>query len=86
MFTLIIMSYQGCPLLMQDGRQFTNYRSSNWLYNDLKIRNGIRDNQMKLFLQNNGNTLAAQMRYDATRSMYCPNTNYIDNKQLQWYI
>lgn len=66
-----------CPFLMQDARQFTDYKSSNYVYEVLKNKYNIPDYAMRNFLQNNGDILSAQFRKDAEMTMACSNPVYI---------
>lgn len=61
-----------CPYLMQDGRQFTDYKSSNYSYEVLRKRYNVPENEMRNFLINNGDKISDSMQTEAIMSMACP--------------
>lgn len=52
--------YQGCPPMMNDqGRTLTNFKTSNTYNEEMRYLNGIyRDDDYRLFLQNYGKQIA----------------------------
>lgn len=51
--------YHDCPPMMSDGRNFTDYRTATRREEYVKMQNNIvRDDQYRLFLQQNANVIA----------------------------
>lgn len=89
--------YPGCPALMDDGRAFTDYRSSCYINNILKVKNGIKNNyEYRQFLVNNGSNLINTIRlYNIEKSsctpcdakpVNCQNICDVDRQSVNCYL
>lgn len=66
--------YPECPALMNDGRMFTDYRSSCYINNVLRVNNGIRNSyDYRQFLINNGSDLINTIRSYNIQKSSCNN-------------
>jgi hypothetical protein len=55
--------YPDCPAIMDDGRAFTDYRSSCYINDIIRVKNGITNSyDYRQFLINNGNELINAIR------------------------
>lgn len=55
--------YPDCPAIMNDGRAFTDYRSSCYINDLLRVKNGIQNSyDYRQFLINNGSELINTIR------------------------
>lgn len=71
--------YKECPAKMEDGRFFTDYRTSNTREQYVKTINGIvRDDEYRMFLQQNGEKIMDgewdYMRRNTCRPQRCVHT------------
>jgi len=66
--------YPDCPAIMDDGRAFTDYRSSCYINNVLRTQNGIKNSyDYRQFLINNGSKLINTIRlYNIEKSSCKP--------------
>lgn len=66
--------YPDCPAIMDDGRAFTDYRSSCFINDMLRIKNGLTNSYAyRQFLINNGSNLINTIRlYNIEKSSCSP--------------
>jgi hypothetical protein len=66
--------YPDCPAIMDDGRAFTDYRSSCYINDMLRVKNGIQNSyDYRQFLINNGAKLINTIRlYNIEKSSCTP--------------
>ncbi len=64
--------YPDCPAIMDDGRAFTDYRSSCFMNNMLKVKNNIRNSyEYRQFLIRNGEQVMNDIRLYNIKKSSC---------------
>lgn len=64
--------YPDCPAIMNDGRAFTDYRSSCYINDILRVKNGIKNSyDYRQFLIHNGNEVMNSLRLYNIQKMAC---------------
>lgn len=67
--------YNGCPAKMEDGRFLTDYRTSNAREQYIKTINGfVRDDEYRMFLQQNGEQILDREWDHLKTTNSCPTT------------
>lgn len=71
--------YFNCPARMDDGRQFTDYRSSDYVNNIIRMTSGTMSSyDYRQYLINNANELMKENREHAVKKNGCPSCNAKD--------
>ena len=67
--------YKGCPAKMEDGRFLTDYRTSTTREQYIKTINGfVRDDEYRMFLQQNGEQILDKEWQHLKEANSCPTT------------
>ena len=73
--------YPDCPAIMNDGRAFTDYRSSCYINDIIRVKNGITNSyDYRQFLINNGNEIMNSIRLYNIEKSAC---NACDAKPIE---
>ena len=64
--------YPDCPAIMNDGRAFTDYRSSCYINDAIRVKNGITNSyDYRQFLIHNGNEMMNSTRLYNIEKLSC---------------
>ena len=81
--------YPDCPAIMDDGRAFTDYRSSCYINDIIRVKNGITNSyDYRQFLINNGNELINAIRLYNIQKSACRSCDAqpIDCQNIHFYV
>lgn len=78
--------FKTCPPKMSDGRLFTDYKQATHLNEQIKYINGItRDDEYRIFLQNNARTISEREWEFAKQTKSCWVNECVHNYPTRMY-